>query len=283
MTSRMLHLRIRPACCARIAAAFSFTLFCAGSLSATVIVSDISDAAAEADFLAAVEAADQRFIGREAFPSLGEGVAGTTPGAQLAPGVPAGTLFPSGSNATLGLFFQSNALGGSPSTLSPGGTLYATGPFPGEDRAWLGPNLATNSLDIIIDPPAYRGQVNAFSFAVATTGGSPVVVRLYDNENTLRGSETFTIGDTTRLGIVLTGEPLFRVNVWAPTGFFDVGELDVYAIPEPAAAALTAALAALWFTLRQRRTHHQPTTTNHLRFIHRQCRAARRSSAIPSA
>ncbi|MCC5808381.1 MAG: hypothetical protein JJU00_18785 [Opitutales bacterium] len=221
-------------------------LLSAAALPAAVVITDISEPAAEAQFADAVDAAELVFIGRESFPSLGEGTSGTTTGAQLAPGVPAGTLFPSGSNTSLGLFFQTNSLGGNPAALNPGGTLYATGPFPGDSRAWLGPNLASNSLDIIVDPPAYRGQIHAFSFAVATTGGSPVVVRLYDSENNLQGSETLTLGDSSRTGIVLTGEPMFRVNVWAPTGFVDVGDLDLYAIPEPAAAALLAALAALW-------------------------------------
>lgn len=242
---------------ARTAIFFSITaviLLSAAALPAAVVITDISDPVAEAQFVDAVDAAELSFIGRESFPSLSEGVAGTTPGAQVAPGVPAGTLFPSGSNTSLGLFFQTNSLGGNPAALSPGGTLYATGPFPGDGRAWLGPNLASNSLDIIVDPPAYRGQIHAVSFAVTTTGGSPVVVRLYDNENNLQGSETLTVSDSSRTGIVLTGEPIFRVNVWAPTGFVDVGDLDLYAIPEPAAAALFAALAALWAVDRRRRS-----------------------------
>ena len=254
MMPRMLIRQIRHALRAPASAALAATLFCAGGLSASVVITDISESAAEAEFLAIVDAADFGFIGREAFPSLDEGVTGTTPGAQVAPGVPAGTLFPSGTSIALGLFFQTNSLGGSPAALSPGGTLYAAGPLPGDDRAWLGPNLASNSLDIVIDPPAYRGQIHAFSFAVATTGGSDVVVRLYDNENNLRGSETLAVTDPARLGIVLAAEPLFRVNVWAPTGFVDVGELDLYAIPEPAAAGLLAALlAALWCFRRRAR------------------------------
>lgn len=253
MIPRLLKMRICQALPTPISAALAAMLFCAGGLSASVIITDISESAAEADFLATVDAADLGFIGREAFPSLSEGVNGATPGAQVAPGIAAGMLFPSGTSIALGLFFQTNSLGASPATLSPGGTLYAAGPLPGDGRAWLGPDLASNSLDIIIDPPAYRGQIRALSFAVAATGGSDVVVRLYDNENNLRGSETLAVTDPARLGIILTGESLFRVNVWAPTGFVDVGELDVYAIPEPAAAALLAALGALW-CFRRRRT-----------------------------
>jgi hypothetical protein len=220
---------------------------------ASSVILDLSESFEEAQFIDAVNAAELVFIGRESFPSLGEGAFGTTPGAQLAPGVPAGSLFPTGSNIALGLFFQTNSLGGSPSGLSPGGTLFATGPVPGFEPAWLGHNLSSDSLDIIVDPSAYRGQIHAFSFAVATTGESPVVVRLYDNENTLQASETLSVSNAMLVGIFLTDEPIFRINVWAPTGFVDVGELALYAIPEPATTALLTALAAFCFARWRRR------------------------------
>ena len=233
-------------------AVLALCTFLPSAYAASPAIFAIANAADEDTFLDSIATAGLNFIGRESFPSVGEGMFGTTPAAQVAPGVPAGPLFPTGTNPALGLFFQTNSLGGNPATLSPGGQLYAVGPLPADNRAWLGPDLSSNSLDIIIDPPAYRGQIQAFSFAVATTAGSPVVVRLYDNENNLQGSEILAVEESMRIGIVLSGDSLFRVNVWAPSGFVDVGQLDLYAIPEPATAAFISALAAFWIVRRRR-------------------------------
>ncbi len=182
----------------------------------------------ESAFQQAAAVAELTVLGRESFPAVGEGQSGSTPGPLLAPGVPSGPLFPSGSNVTLGLLFQTNVLGGNPSTPSAGGTIFAVGPTAEEARAWIGPNLSTNSLDVFVDPPAYRARAGAMSFAVRTTAGAPVTVRLYDNENTLLASETFNSGDLERIGILSSSQHLFRVNIHASGGYLDIAQIDLY-------------------------------------------------------
>ncbi len=179
-------------------------------------------------FQQAAAAAELTLLGRESFPSVGEGQSGGTPGSLLAPGVPAGPLFPSGSNGTLGLLFQTNSLGGNPSSPSAGGTIFAVGPTSEEARTWIGPNLSTNSLDVFVDPPAYRSRARAMSFSVRTTAGAPVTVRLYDNDNTLLASETFNSGNLERIGVLSSSQHLFRVNVHAPGGYLDIADIDLY-------------------------------------------------------
>ena len=182
----------------------------------------------ETTFLQAIAGAELTLLGRESFPSVGSEQSGGTPGALLAPGVAAGSLFPTGSDTTLGLLFQTNSLGSNPSAPSPGGTLFAVGPTSESQRTWIGPNLASDSLDVIVDPPGYRGLSRAFSFAVRTTGGSSVAVRLYDNENTLLASVNFSSADLGRIGILSTNNALFRINMHAPGGYLDVAALDLY-------------------------------------------------------
>jgi hypothetical protein len=182
----------------------------------------------ENPFREAAAAAELMLLGRESFPSVGAEESGSTPGSLLAPGVQAGPLFPSGSNGTLGLLFQTNSLGDNPSAPSAGGTIFAVGPTADEVRAWIGPNLSTDSLDVFVDPPAYRARAQAMSFAVRTTAGAPVTVRLYDNENTLLASETFNSGNLERIGVLSSSQHLFRVNIHAPGGYLDVASIDLY-------------------------------------------------------
>lgn len=192
------------------------------------------------------------FLGSESFSGIGFGQSGVTPGSLIAPGVPAGPFFPNGTSIPLGLLIQTNASGASPVTPNPGSTLYASGPVTPGGYPWLGPNLASESMDLIIDPPDHRGEARALAFNANTTNGSDLVVKVYDTANSLVAQQVFAQPDMQRFGLIASGGPLFRVNLFAPSGFLDVAEIDLYVVPEPALSAFLIGLASL-LLLRRRR------------------------------
>jgi hypothetical protein len=219
---------------------------------AAVIYYPAVDPSAET-FEDAVASAGLVFLGRESFADVGVGQAGITPTGLLAPELPAEPLFPNGTLALLGLLFQTNEDGEDVAAPNLGDVLYATGPIITGERTYLGPNVASDSLDIFIDPPSFRGQTFGFAFTATTTPGSTLQVKVLDNNNTVISSMSFTDVVDQRIGIISSADPLFRINIFATDGFFDVAELDVYVVPEPAATVLLVSMALMGVVLIRRR------------------------------
>lgn len=202
----------------------------------------------------AIAATSLTLLGRETFSSVGLNESGITSGSIIAPGVPAGDDFPNGSNPTLGLTFQTNSMGSNPATPSPGGVIYAYGPNEAGGKTFITPDLMTQSLDVFVDPPAYRGMALALSFAVAIDSGSSVIIKVFDNNNNLLSTQTYSSAGLERVGIVSSDEALFRINIDASSGSADIADVALYVVPEPATTALFVSVFAFAFLAwRQRR------------------------------
>ncbi len=217
---------------------------------------NIGDPAGEQEFQSTVQGL--RFYGVETFSgSTLAADAQTNLGTHiLSPGVSA-AHFPGGTDTTLGITIQVNTLGGDPATLSPGGRLFASGPAVGDTGVVrVGPEDARHSLDIIVDPPAFRGQVRAVSFTAFQEGGGNAEVRLYGSDNRLLAIETASHSapeDAAGYGFFAPeGETIFRINYRVPDGYGDVGSLNLYVIPEPATAAAIFGAAVLLLVFRRR-------------------------------
>jgi len=194
------------------------------------------------------------YLGRESFDSIGLGQSGLTPDYFLAPGVASGAFFPAGTSALLGIMFQTNSNGGDATAPSPGGRLYATGPFQAGDPGWLGPDLSSDSLDVFIDPPGHQGDIRSIAFDVNVSAGATFSVKVFDNSNSLVSEQIFPDPGLNRVAIVAAPDlPLFRINLHAETGFFDVGEVELYAVPEPAAVGVLVSLVVLGTAALRRR------------------------------
>ena len=180
---------------------------------------------------------------------------------------PAGILMP--------MTVQSNSLGGSATTVSPGGVLelpgYPFGPTPygringlthgvsGADQYVLA-NLFTDSLDWIFDSAT---AVSAVGLNPMSSTVGPLTVSVYSTTNTLLGS-TSTPADlvlTNFLGITATGGDLIgRINFNSPVFAQEGGDnaalyqgFAVAAVPEPTVLALLGvALGALSFSRRRK-------------------------------
>lgn len=245
---------MRPTFISIIAAAFAVTAVLPAARGHQIIV--IEDAASDQQFASAVQGFT--FLGSEEFagsildPSAEQDLGTHT----LAPGTSAPS-FPGGADPTLGLTFQSNSLGSLPLTPSPGGSLYASGSaVGGAGMIRIGPEATSHSLDIFFDPPDFRGLVRGVAFTVFQEGGGDAVVRIYNSDNVELAStmvEGLGLEETKRVGLIAPeGETIFRVSYWVPDGYGDVGELELYAIPEPAAYSLALAALSGLFLLRRR-------------------------------
>jgi hypothetical protein len=215
--------------------------------SAALLFFPIEDAAGEQQFLGALRGMSS--LGTESFASstLSGAAEVELQGPTLAPGQPNGP-FVSGTDPFLGITLQVNTLGAAPSVSSPGNTLYASGPaLTGTVR--VGPNLAGHSLDMFLDPPDFRGVVEAFRVTLFADGGTTGEVRVYSQDNTLLGFfslDGLGLTETKALGIVApAGTSLFRINYWVPDGYGDVSNLELFAIPEPSVAAIAMGLGCL--------------------------------------
>lgn len=230
------------------AAALAFLAACPAE--ADVSVFAVDDAAADMLFSEAMDLEGAVSVGKETF-------AGSTLGADeevslssslLAPGVASGP-FPNGTTTGLGLYYQTNNLAGNPVTWSPGGSLYATGAgVGGYGFIRVGSENISDSLDLIIDPAAFRGMVRGITFGAAVAGGEILEVRLFDDQHNLLSLESFGTGESGRLTIAVAAAPestFFRINLWAPDGWTDAGNIEVFAVPEPAASATVAGVLVL--------------------------------------
>jgi hypothetical protein len=238
----------------RVLLFFLFTfLGLARSHAAIVFYPYISDV--DTAFQDAIEEEGLILLGCESLDSIEMEEWGLTPTSILAPGESAGPLFPTGTARPLGLWIQTNADGLDPVAPNPGGQIYAYRSSAIGESAWLGPNRADNGLDLFVDPPGQRGRVRALAFNVATAGGTELVARLFDNTNTEFAQHTFTVAGQSRVAVAVSGQSLFRVNLFAPSGYFDVGEIEVYVVPIPEIAAVPflAGLLGLGALLRRRR------------------------------
>lgn len=207
----------------------------------------------EAQFDEAMDTAGATLLGRESFPDVGVGQSGVTPSHLIAPGLAAGPLFPSGTSTLLGLLFQTNNQTDDAATMSPGGSFYATGAIFTGDRTWLGTNFESDSIDIIIDPPDHRGQTRGMDFFARTTSNSDLMVRVYDNTNTLVSSFTFAQPDNDLIAIYSDSAPLFRINLHAPTGFVDVADVGLHTVPVPEPALSVVVVSLLGLMVLRRR------------------------------
>ncbi len=215
----------------------------------------MNDAAGEQEFQSAVQGF--AYLGREELANYSFAGEASLGSPALFPGVST-THFPGGSDAFLGITFQVNTLGGSPAALSPGGSLFAAGPGAGETGVVrIGPEDARHSMDLIFDPPEFRGMVRAVSFTVFQEGGEGGEVRLYNSENELRSYGFLPDsgpGEPGRIGIIAPeGEVLFRTNYWVPEGYGDATGMDLYAIPEPVTASSILGLIVLSLAVWRRR------------------------------
>ncbi len=209
-------------------------------------------------FQAGVAAAGAVLIGKETFsPSAlaaGQEQALTRP--VLAPGEPNGP-FPQGTNPVTGLILQTNQLGGAPVQTSTAGVLFASAPVPGgPDFTRVGPENQNMSLDVLVAPPGLAGMVRGMTFRAVIEGGDTAEIRVFDNQNNLLAFRTFSAeADEAMLIAVLAplNETFLRLNLWAPTGYGDLGDLSVYAIPEPAFAVLATGLCVAITLLARRR------------------------------
>ena len=145
------------------------------------------------------------------------------------------------------MVIQTNADGSHPAAPNPGGRLYASRSSVTGGIAWVGPNLASDGLDLFVDPPGHRGEARALAFVVNTSGGQALVLKVFDNTNAVIAEHTFVGLGHERLAVIATDQSLFRIHLFAPSGFFDVGAIDVYlgtltVIPEATAVVPLAGL-----------------------------------------
>lgn len=219
----------------------------------------IDDSASEEQFDSGV--AGLKFLGSEEFANstLGATSAADLGTHTLAPGTSVSN-FPGGTDATLGVTFQTNSLGGAPLTPNAGGTLYASGSdVGGTGMIRVGPEDMSHSLDVFIDPPGYRGLVRGVSFVAFQEGGDDAVIRIYNSDNVELGSISVSdldIQEPKRIGVLAPeGETIFRINFWVPSGYGDASNVQVHAIPEPATTGALLAAAALVLAALKRRKH----------------------------
>jgi hypothetical protein len=211
----------------------------------------------QAAFLDAVGASF--FLGSETFESatVGDNQEVALDGPILAPGLANGP-FPEGTDVSLGITLQVNTLGGAPSSLNPGGLLFAIGSD--VDNAGfirVGPENAAHSLDILLEPPGFLGEVTGFRLSVFATTPTGEI-RVYNTNNDLLASQLVTgLGSEAReFGIVApANQVMFRVNFWSDGGWGEAGNLQMYAVPEPSTwLLLLAGVAGMaLFGLRSRR------------------------------
>ena len=175
---------------------------------------------------------DLYFLGKQAIPSPGLGAQVVLPGAALVSGQPAGDLFPSGLMEALGITLQSNSLGASPSTPSPGGPLLVSGPISIGGQSLIGPSITQDSLDIILNPSGFQGLVRAIDFPVSTSSAA-VMIRLFDSQNQLIDSKLLPAG-TSHVGIMMPSGTFVRVNLHAEGGV-DIGDISIHTSAGPAA------------------------------------------------
>jgi len=195
-----------------------------------------------------VTAAGAVLIGIESFASstlaAGQGQALDRP--VLAPGEANGP-FPQGTNPATGIILQTNQLGGEPAQPSPAGVLYASAPTSGGiDFTRVGPENPNMSLDVLVAPPNLAGMVRAVTFQAVIEGGNTAEVRVFDNQNNLLAFQTFSAeaGEAMLIAVLAPlNETFLRINLWAPSGYGDAGNFYLFAVPEPANAALGTGLA----------------------------------------
>lgn len=255
-----------PTLCAAIVSAAVFAPVSQGVHQIFVI----EDAASEQRFKDGLQATGAFSLGIESFGSttlsFGEGVALSGP--VLAPGEANGP-FPQGTSTALGLFLQTNQLGGAPAAPSPHGFLFASGPDPGAfEFVRVGPDSSSMSLDILVFPPNFAGMVRGLTFRAVIDGGDAAEVRLFDNQNNLLVSETFFGASSSSLLIGVLAPPdetFLRVNLWAPAGYGDAGDFEVFAIPELSTGALLMGAGILLASLALRRTRWRQSAASTFR------------------
>ncbi|RIL06140.1 MAG: hypothetical protein DCC71_07965, partial [Proteobacteria bacterium] len=178
------------------------------------------------------------------------------------PGVANGP-FPNGVAAATGMTVQSNSLGGEAATPAPGGGLfYAPAGFTGvsgnaQPSNQLSSNVTGSSFDLL-----FAAAAGAAPSAIALspmfyriTGDSStgtIAVQVFASGGALLGEtsvpDVADVSESSFLGVVVTApDALGRINLWAgATAVAGADNVDVYAAPEPGAAAAAAvALAAL--------------------------------------
>ncbi len=218
----------------------------------------LDDEGAELRLSEVMDLAGAVSIGKETFATstLGPNGGELLPNSLLAPGVANGPFFPQGTDAGLGVYFQSNALGDAATEWSPGGPLYASGADAGFGFIRVGADDLNESLDLIINPPEFGGLIRGISFDIVVEGGGVLEIRLFNDQNITLLSGSFTVGESGMLTLAVTAAPestFFGINLWAASGYADAGNVEIYAIPEPASGAAIAGISVfllLWIRRR---------------------------------
>ena len=213
------------------------TLF-AVSIAACTLFSPLAIAAVTtfvnnaAGFSAAASVAGHVSIGVEDFESSTVAPA-TLPlpfGPTITPGV-ATTYFPTGTSTVRGITVQSNTLGNSPATLSPG-NIYslatASAGYVGTPDDQVSSNLPGESFDMIFNPPSGAARAVTltplfFDVVSGVNFTDTMTIRVYNTVGTLIATQSFVGGhyqtEASRFAVVTTGtDNIGRINIYGAAG-----------------------------------------------------------------
>lgn len=184
-----------------------------------------------ADFTNRIGALNLFFLGRQSIPSPGFGEVTRLAGPSIFPGIAQLPLFPEGTALQVGLTLQTNGLGVVSDQILPGSGFVVTGPITAEGPSVIGPANGNEGIDIILNPPGYQGLVAGVSMLARADETAGIRVRLYNDANELIDERTVYLTDG-RMGFLTEDRTAVRVNLFS-TGFFDIGEIDLYTFAGP--------------------------------------------------
>ena len=197
----------------------------------------------------------------------------------LQPGIASApvNVFPTGTNVSIGMTAQANALGGMPNAPSQRGVdalATASAGFASTPDDQLSTNFEGDSLDLIFVSPVTEPILAVsltplfFDSAFDITALGDIVVRVFDTSNVLLGSTTVTgvdyVQELAFIGIQTDGgDDIGRINLWdgdSVNHWQGVDDINVYAarptpptpMPEPGTLVLMAAGIAAFGARRKR-------------------------------